>query len=442
MVRFFLVFLFSISFVYSEDSLHIVAVGEAELEKSIIHFQSLTDSNDKDLELLSEKYISVFKNNFSFYREIISVSNSNRSFIGQLGNSYKIWNDKNFKYVFNLHLSRLTDEEIELKYEGYDVKSEKEIISNVHKVKIGMFERGLIHKISNDLYEAIFNKKSIFNSKILFVSDKNSKGANHVKELFIMDFDGNRKRQLTFHKGTVISPAISYDKSKAIYSLITKNRGRNRNINLYLIDLNTGKSKLISKLKGMNSGAVFLPGDNEIALTLSHTGNAEIYIMNLETKNLKRLTKHYAADVDPSFSIDGEMLAFLSGRVGKAEIFTMNPSSLEKDVKRISFVGDYNATPRFSPNGKQIVFSSWLDNRFDIFRINRNGRGLVRLTKNFGSNEDPTFSNDGEFLAFSSQRVLSKTKAVQNIYVMSKDGEILGPLTKNFGNCITPRWSK
>ncbi|TNF25687.1 MAG: hypothetical protein EP319_15715, partial [Deltaproteobacteria bacterium] len=82
------------------------------------------------------------------------------------------------------------------------------------------------------------------------------------------------------------------------------------------------------------------------------------------------------------------------------------------------------------------------DERFDIFRINSDGTGLSRLTKDFGSNEDPTYSNDGQFIAFSSQRVLSRTKAIQNIYIMDKDGEIIGQISKDFGNCITPRWSK
>ena len=104
--------------------------------------------------------------------------------------------------------------------------------------------------------------------------------------------------------------------------------------------------------------------------------------------------------------------------------------------------GKFNATPRFAPDGKTIAFSSWLDTRFDIFRIDSDGNNLARLTKDFGSNEDPTYSNDGQFIAFSSQRVLSRTRAVQNIYIMDNDGEIIGSITENFGNCTTPRWTK
>ncbi len=164
--------------------------------------------------------------------------------------------------------------------------------------------------------------------------------------------------------------------------------------------------------------------------------------MNLKTKKLIRITKNYAQDVDPSMRADGERMAFLSNRSGPAMIYTLDPRHTEKNVRRISYVGKFNATPRFSPEGSEIAFSSWVDNRFDIFRIGVDGTNLVRLTKDFGSNEDPTYSPDGEFIAFSSQRVLSKKRVLQDVYIMDREGTILGNITSHFGKCITPRWSK
>jgi len=134
------------------------------------------------------------------------------------------------------------------------------------------------------------------------------------------------------------------------------------------------------------------------------------------------------------------MMTFLSDRAGKAMIYTSDPNGEERNVKRISFVGQFNATPRFSPDGKEIVFSSWLDNSFDLFRIASDGSGLSRLTKEFGSNEDPSYSNDGEFITFTSQRIISRIKADQNIYIMDREGAVLGAVTHGFGNCISPRW--
>ena len=111
--------------------------------------------------------------------------------------------------------------------------------------------------------------------------------------------------------------------------------------------------------------------------------------MSLSDKRLFPLTRHFASDVDPSVSPDGKMVTFLSTRAGKPMIYTLSTEKTEYKVKRVSFVGDYNATPRFSPDGSEIVFSSWLDNKFDLFKLSSSGTNLVRLTKDHGSNEVP-----------------------------------------------------
>jgi TolB protein len=240
----------------------------------------------------------------------------------------------------------------------------------------------------------------------------------------------------------VISPAMSYDQSKIVYSLIkNQSNGRGRNVDLFILNLATGEKSLIASKHGINSGAVFSPDGERIILTQSYTGSADIYEINLATKAERKITKHFSADVDPSINEAGTLMTFLSDRAGKAMVYTANPNGVESNVNRISFVGQFNATPRFSPDGNQIAFASWVDNTFDIYRINSNGQGLVRLTKDFGSNEDPTFSNDGEFILFSSQRILSRSRAVQNLYIMDSDGEIITAVTEGFGNCISPRWS-
>ena len=265
-----------------------------------------------------------------------------------------------------------------------------------------------------------------------------------------MDFDGARKQRLTHYNSMIISPSLSQDNRKILFTLIdTKFKKasasnkvqRIKNLNLYMFDLKTRKKSLLSSVAGINSGAIFNKTGDSIYLTLSYLKNADIFKMNLKTKKKTRITNHFADDVDPHINADESLLTFLSGRPGKAMIYTMDPSGTEKSVKRISFVGRFNAAPRFSPDGNEIVFSSWVDNRFDIYRIDSDGRNLVRLTKNFGSNEEPWYSPDGEFIVFTSQRVITRKRAVQDIYIMNREGEILRKVSENYGKIYTPRWS-
>jgi TolB protein len=426
--------------VFAQKGLTVVAVGEAEVVKEKIIVEKVFSDNGltiKEVES-ADKLLDVVRNDFRFYNNYFHVLPKKLGQGDFNSVSYDAFIQREINYIIRAKLSKL-GANLSLDVKVHSAVEKKLIAESVYT--IGKNPRAIAHSISDMAYKKIVGKEPIFKHQIIFVSDANRKSG--TKELYMMDFDGANIKQLTFHRGIVISPAVSPDGQSVLYSLIDeKKKKRNRNINLRLLDLKTKKSKLISKKRGINSGAVFTADGKSIILTLSHQGNAELYRMNLATKKLARLTKHGAPDVDPSITADGSLMTFLSARPGKPMIYTMNPASTENQVKRISYVGKFNATPRFSPNGKEIVFSSWMDNRFDLFKINSDGSGLGRLTKDFGSNEDPDYSKDGQFIIFTSQRVLSRSKAIQNVYIMDTEGKIIGSLTENFGKCISPRWFK
>lgn len=432
MIRIYLFLLF-LSFSNSVWGNSVVAVGKAEVQKYDLAI--IGPISEDGGSLGQYKWAAdIFVNNFMFYKKYFSVVQyENES--EEISEAYKV--------------TLIVDKQGLPKVKLISSVTKDFLIQAPNS--LDKSNRFLVHQMADEVYQKIMNKKSIFKSKIFYVCETKREGNNILKELFVMDFDGSNKKQLTWHGGLVMSPSVSHDNNKVMYSLISNVINAKRNIDLYLLDLKTGKTKLISGKKGINSGAVFMPGDDRILLTLSHRGNADIYSYNLASKAYTQLTKKFSSEVDPSISSDGRMMTFLSDRPGKPMIYTMNPSGVEKNVKRIGWVGQYNATPRFSPDGKEIAFSSWLDNRFDIFKLNADGSNLSRLTKDFGSNEDPTFSNDGEFIAFTSQRVISRTNAIQGIYIMDRFGEIIetqrngkksGNFTAGHKICTSPRWSR
>lgn len=434
-------FVLSIQYIQAEDSLSIVAVGEATLERDKILIQDPYSSSALTMAQKNAALdlVKLLRNDFSFYQKrfFVQEAGANNTNTRPVTN-YEYWNSKGIRYLVGLSVEKV-GENLKINTIVDDISGRKQIYNGNQVMNLATLRKNG-HEIANNIYKTIVGKDSIFNSKIVFISDRNSRGRKTIKEVYMMDFDGKNVQQLTNHGGIAIGPAMSQDGRYLVYSLIPNEDMRRRNNNLYLLDMKTKATSILSNRDGINSGAVFLSGGRSIALTLTSSGNADIYEMNVETKEIRKITNHFSQDVDPSITADGKLMTFLSDRPGKAMIYTMDPNQLEKDVKRISYVGQFNATPRFSPDGKEIVFSSWLDNSFDLFRIGSDGNGLVRLTKDFGSNEDPSYSPDAEFIAFTSQRVLSRTKADQNIYIMDRDGEILGAVTREFGKCISPRW--
>jgi TolB protein len=435
-----LISLFS-SLAFAEGELTIVAVGEATLDKDKMVIQDAYTQGGLSgaQKSAANDIVALFRNDFSFYQKkfFLTEAAPNNSTTRSVVN-YDQWSAKNVRYLGTATVEKVSDGlKVNLIFE--DIKTRKQIFNESEKFSLATV-RKTGHHLADRAYQKMMGQPSIFNSKIVFVSDRNSKNGRMIKEVYLMDFDGRNVSQVTSHGGITMSPAMSADGKYLLYSLLPSPDSRKRNNDLYLMNMQTKETKVISDREGINSGAIFLPDGKSIALTLTYGGNADIYSMNLETKALRKITTHFSSDVDPSVNKEGTLMTFLSDRPGKATIYTLDPSGEEKSVSRISYVGQFNATPRFSPDGKDIVFASWVDNSFDLYHISSNGEGLQRLTKNFGSNEDPTYSNDGEFILFSSQRVISRVKAEQNLYIMDRDGGILGAVTAKFGNCLSPRW--
>lgn len=419
---------------FAQDTLTIVAVGQAEPEVqnigiSVENLSGLPETEQKKIVSV----LKIIKDDFSFYKNLYNVD---------------LKPTKSDKLSFMAKLIILNTSTIQISLQNVLGEEKISLLETSLSIQL-KHHRSFAHDIANEIYEAITKKKSIFKSKIIFVSDRTSRGKDLRKELYVMDFDGERRQRLTHNNSIIISPALSHDNKKLIYTIIetqhkkgkTGNLQKIKNLNLYEMDLQTKKVTLISDVKGINSGAVYSKDGKSIYLTLSYQKNADIFKMDLATKKLTRITTHYADDVDPFINADESLMTMLSGRPGKAMIYTLNPRGVEKEVKRISYVGRFNAAPRFNQAGTEIVFSSWVDNRFDIYRIDSDGKNLVRLTKNFGSNEEPWFSPDGEFIAFTSQRVISSKKAVQDLYIMNREGEIIKRVTDKYGHISTPRWS-
>lgn len=425
-----------------------IAVGNAELDKDKF---VIDDAEMKSLvgpqKSLSSELIDILRNDFVFYKhKFNNVDYSDKGKESYSKPNLEKWKESGINFFVASQMTASGDG-IEAKFKTYSVLTGKEIYSQSFKVQQSTI-RPIAHQIADGIYRAVTGKPSIFNSKIVFVSDRGTFGKDAIKELFLMDFDGNRVEKLTNFRSIVLSPSIAPDNSKIMFSLIASHKEVSRkkvrtikNIDLKMYDLRTKRFSTVSELPGINSGAIFSASGDLAYMTLSHKGNADIYEMNLSTGAKRAVTTHYGDDVDPSITRDGKMMTFLSNRPGRAHIYTMDPSSPEKDIKRISFVGQFNAAPRFSPDGREIVFSSWVDAGFDLYRVSSDGNNLARLTKDFGSNEEAVYSPDGEFIVFTSKRVLSRTKAVQDIYIMNRDGEILGQLTQDFGRCYSPQWT-
>lgn len=120
-------------------------------------------------------------------------------------------------------------------------------------------------------------------------------------------------------------------------------------------------------------------------------------------------------------------IAFTNPQDGNAEIYTMNPNGTGFLRLTNDPAGDYS--PNWSPDGTKIAFNTNRDGNFEIYVMNEDGSGQTRLTNNAATETEPHWTPDGSKLVFQSNR-----DGNEEIYIMDADGSNQTRLTNQTGN--------
>jgi TolB protein len=251
--------------------------------------------------------------------------------------------------------------------------------------------RQIVHRWCNEVVKYYTGEAGFFGSKIAFTAK--GKGTSAI---YAMDFDGANAYAVSHNSSTNILPAWSPSGGQVAYTSFMRS-----NPDLYVETAGGGRPKRLSAQRGMNTGASWSPDGSKIALTLSKDGNPEIYIISASDGSIiKRITNDKAIDTSPAWSPDGSTIAFVSDRNGGPQIFVVSASG--GSAKQVSFNGNYNTTPTWSPQkGKRIIAYTTRDgSTYDIVTLDLDSTQMTRITQGEGQNEEPAFSPNGRVIAF------------------------------------------
>ena len=179
-----------------------------------------------------------------------------------------------------------------------------------------------------------------------------------------------------------------------------------------------------------------IPGiaESKIFFVSSRSGHKEIWGMDYDGANQHQITHQGSISLSPRISPDGSRLAFSSLTKSGWDIllFSMDLNRL------ISFprFGGTNLSPAWSPDGTKLAFSSSRTGDPEIYVADQSGANLKRLTSFKMPDVSPVWNpKTGAQIAWVSGRT-----ELPQIYTMESDGTNVQRMTDQ-GYAVSPAWS-
>ncbi|MEE9268823.1 MAG: S41 family peptidase [Candidatus Krumholzibacteria bacterium] len=215
---------------------------------------------------------------------------------------------------------------------------------------------------------------------------------------------------------------------------------------LQVFDTATGKSQAIS-IRVPNDGVAMRPShvsasDNIEAFGLSPKGKravfaarGDIFTAPIEKGPTRNLTNSSGAhDKWPRWSPDGKKIVFISDMDGEEELHLVNQDGSGKVEQLTDNGGEMRYLPVWSPDGKRIAFS---DKNGRLFVVEVKSKAVTQVADDkVGTVTDYTWSPNGGHLSFS----LGDETSFNSIYIWSVKGSKLRRITGSYFNEFEPVW--
>ncbi|HLB59467.1 MAG TPA: hypothetical protein VJL87_05225, partial [Bdellovibrionota bacterium] len=215
---------------------------------------------------------------------------------------------------------------------------------------------------------------------------------------------------------------------------------------------------------------------SKIAFIANVTGHKELYVMDFDGKNVQQVTRNRSISLSPSWSPNAKELLYTLYRIhsnnqvnpdlvrfdiksrrtipvwekrglntggawspkreeiiithsppgGDTDLYLVTPQG--KLINRLTNESSIDVEPSWSPDGNQIAWVSSRRGNPMVFIMNRDGTDIKRLTYAGQYNSSPVWSPDGKQIAFASQ-----SGDTFDIFLMDSNGQNLRRLTKSSG---------
>ena len=332
--------------------------------------------------------------------------------------------------------------EITVEVRLFNVRTRESVFGQKYSIAARSVRR-IAHEVSDAIHKQQRGVRGVARTRLTYVSDRVRESIlgtvekRDAKEIWVSDYDGANELRITNSRDLNLNPSWAHDARAIVYSAFRRGGAPD----LLVSFIYTGVLQNVTKgLFAQNGGAslpVFSPDGRQIvfAATAEKAGAHDLFVINADGSNRRRLTTHPDSDTTPTWSPDGKEIAFTSDRTGRPQIYIMSASGTGQP-RRLPIPDRDADRPTWAPSPyNEIAYTALNGPGWDI-KIHDLGTGQTKqLTFGEGTNESPVYSPSGRHLAFSSTR-----RGLVQIFTIGRDGNGLRQITRT-GNNQTPDWS-
>jgi len=257
------------------------------------------------------------------------------------------------------------------------------------------------------------------------------------EQICIVNADGSGYRRLTTeddirHYYASVAP----DGQSVVYSAYNK---QTEHFEIYELHLLTNETKMLTYEFGDLNAPEISPDGKTIVFTRYYldVDKPTPWLMGRDGTNLRQVVDLSAWD--PTWSPDGSAILFASdinNTNNKSQLFIVNV-----DGTGLRQVGDFPFLRGRSDWSIQDLIVTYSGMRWEreLYIMNSDGSGQQRISPIGGNSQGPSFSPDGQWIAFTSYFDRYEVHGCE-IYIMRVDGTDLRRLTDNEYCDYQPRW--